>query len=96
MQRAEGEAAKITNEAEGYKQQKIAIATGEAQRFLSVFGEYVQNKSVTTRRIYLETMREVMSGMDKVLIDNSMGGSGVVPYINLQELQKRTEEGANQ
>jgi membrane protease subunit HflK len=96
VQRAEGEAAKITNEAEGYKQQKIAIATGEAQRFLSVHGEYLQNKNVTTRRIYLETMKEVMSGMDKVLIDNSMGGSGVVPYINLQELQKRTGEGATQ
>ena len=96
VQRAEGEAAKITNEAEGYKQQKIAVATGEAQRFLSVYGEYLQEKNVTTRRIYLETMKEVMSGMDKVLIDNSMGGSGVVPYINLQELQKRTGEGANQ
>jgi membrane protease subunit HflK len=94
VQRAEGTAAKITNEAEGYKQQKIAVATGEAQRFLSVFTEYKQNKNVTTRRIYLETMKEVMSGMDKVLIDNSMGGGGVVPYINLQELQKGTGEGA--
>ena len=96
VQRAEGESAKITNGAEAYKQQKIAVATGEAQRFLSVFEEYKQEKNVTTRRIYLETMKGVMSDMDKVLIDNSMGGSGVVPYLNLQELQKGRTEGANQ
>ena len=94
VQRAEGEAAKITNGAEGYKQQKIAVATGEAQRFLSVFEEYKQEKNVTTRRIYLETMKEVMGSMDKVLIENGIGGSGVVPYLNLQELQKGRTEGA--
>ena len=45
--RAEGEVEKIVNEAEGYKEQKIAIATGEAQRFLSVYAEYLQQKDVT-------------------------------------------------
>ena len=93
VQRAEGEAAKITNGAEAYKQQKIAIATGEAQRFLSVFKEYKQEKNVTTRRIYMETMKEVMGSMDKVLIENGVGGSGVVPYINLQEVKKGSTEG---
>ena len=43
--------------------------------------------------MYLETMKEVMSGMDKVLIDNSKGGSGVVPYLPLPELQKRSGGG---
>lgn len=94
VQRAEGESAKITNEAEGYKQKKIAIATGEAQRFLSVYKEYKKDEEVTRRRIYMETMKEVMGSMDKVLIDNSLGGSGVVPYLNVQELQKQTKEGA--
>jgi membrane protease subunit HflK len=92
VQRAEGEAQKIVKEAEGYKQQKIAIASGESQRFLSVYKEYLQDKSVTTRRLYLETMKSVMSGMDKVLIDNQMGGSGVVPYLPLRELGRRGGE----
>ena len=77
--RAEGEAEKIVNEAEGYKEQKIALATGEAQRFLSVYAEYLQQKDVTRRRIYLETMKVIMRDMDKVLIDNRRGGSGAVP-----------------
>ena len=76
---AEGEAEKIINEAEGYKEQRIAIATGESQRFLSVYAEYLQQKDVTRRRIYLETMKVIMRDMDKVLIDNQTGGSGVVP-----------------
>ncbi len=91
-ERAAGEAAKILNEAQGYKEEKIAVATGEAQRFLSVLGEYNKQKDVTRRRIYLETMREVMGDMDKVLIDNSTGGSGVVPYLPLPELQKRGQQ----
>jgi len=89
VQRAEGEAQKIIKEAEGYKEQKIAVATGEAQRFLSVYAQYLKEKDVTTRRIYLETMKGIMGGMDKVLIDNRLGGSGVVPYLPLDELTRR-------
>ncbi len=88
VQRAEGEAQKIVNGAEGFKEQKISIATGEAQRFLNVFEEYRQQKEITKRRLYLETMTAVMADMDKVLIDNSAGGTGVVPYLPLGELGK--------
>ena len=96
VERAEGEAAKIVNEAEAYREQKIAIATGEAQRFLSVLEQYDRDKTVTTRRLYLETMKSVMEGMDKVLIDNRTGGTGVVPYLSLQELQRRAPEESGQ
>lgn len=92
-QRAEGEAAKILNEAEGYKQEKIAVAKGEADRFLSVLEQYKNERDVTRRRIYLETMRDVLGGMDKVLIDNAggAGGGGVVPYLPLPEIQRRRQ-----
>ncbi len=90
VQRAEGESQRIIKDAEGYREQKIAIASGEAQRFLSVYEQYVKEKNVTTRRIYLETMRAIMAGMDKVLIDNRVGGgSGVVPYLPLDSLTGR-------
>ena len=88
VQKAEGEAQRIIKGAEAYKEQKIAIATGEAQRFLSVYKEYLNEKNVTTRRIYLETMKSIMEGMDKVLIDSNVGGSGVVPYLPLNELTR--------
>lgn len=88
VQRAEGERQRIINDAQGYREQKIALATGETQRFLSVYEQYLQEKDVTTRRIYLETMKTIMEGMDKVLIDKGVGGSGVVPYLPLNELSK--------
>ena len=49
--------------------------------------QYRKEKDVTRKRIYLETMRGVLGNMDKVLIDNSAGGTGVVPYLPLPELK---------
>jgi len=87
VQQAEGESSRIGNEAEAYKQEKIALATGDTSRFLSVLEQYKRDKDVTRRRIYLETMRGVMGGMEKVLIDKSAGGQGVMPYLPLPELK---------
>lgn len=89
-QRAEGQAQQITQAAEAYKQERIAGATGDAQRFVSIYNEYVNAKEVTKRRIYLQTMEEILSNMNKVLIDNNggngAGGSGVLPYLPLDSL----------
>jgi len=91
-QSAEGEAQQIIREAEGYMQEKIAIATGDASRFLSVLAQYRVLPDITKRRIYLETMSQVLKGMDKVLIDNS-AGAGTVPYLSLNELTERARIG---
>jgi len=85
-QRAEGDAERITREAEGFKESRIAEATGGAARFLSVYEQYKAAKDVTMRRMYLETMEEILSGMDKVIIDPAGSNSGVVPYLPLQDL----------
>ena len=94
-ERAEGEAQQILRAAEGYKEAKIKRAEGEADRFLSLYKEYKDQTFVTRRRIYLETMREVLGGMDKILIDSSAGGSGVVPYLPLNELRKNRNGNAS-
>ena len=94
VQQAEGESSRIGNEAEAYKQEKIALATGDTSRFLSVLEQYKRDKDVTRRRIYLETMRGVMGGMDKVLIDTPNGGQGVVPYLPLPELRNNRKPAA--
>lgn len=87
--RARGDSARILQEAEGYKQQKIAEAEGEAARFLSVYAEFSTAPDVTSRRLYLETMEEIFAGMDKVILDSANGGgSGVVPYLPLNELRR--------
>ena len=93
VQRAEGEAQRTIKDAEGYREQMISIATGETQRFLSVLGQYNNEKEITRRRIYLETMRGILAEMDKVLIDErtGRGSGGVVPYLPLNELMKSGE-----
>ena len=89
--RARGEAERILQEAEAYEQEVVARATGEAERFILVFNEYRQAKYVTRQRIYLETMENILAGMNKVLIDSAGGGQGVVPYLPLPELNKRRQ-----
>ena len=86
---ARGQAARIVQQAEGYKQQVTAEAQGEAARFKSVYEEYKKAPDVTRRRIYLDTMRDIFSEMNKVIVDNK-GGSGVVPYLPLPELKQGT------
>ena len=87
--RARGEAAKILQAAEAYKKEVVAKAEGEASRFLSIFNEYRKAKEVTQERMYLETMEKVLADIDKVIIDKD-SGSGVVPYLPLPELKKKT------
>jgi membrane protease subunit HflK len=85
--RAEGEAQAMVAAAQGYKTEVVNRAQGDAQRFISVYQQYVQAKDITTQRIYLETMEEVLRGVNKVLLDK--GSGAVVPYLPLPELQKR-------
>ena len=85
---ARGEASKIMAEAEGYKEQVIARAEGAAQRFISIYNEYANAKDVTKRRIYLETMEELMQNTKKIIIDKN-AGTGVVPYLPLPELRSK-------
>ena len=83
---AEGQAARIVAEAEAYREKVIREAEGEAQRFLSVYGEYKRAPDVTRRRLYFEAMEEVLEGTPKIILENE--GSGVVPYLPLEELSK--------
>ena len=73
-------------EAEAYKKEVVAKAEGEASRFISIYKEYAKAKEVTQERMYLETMEKVLADIDKIIIDKN-SGSGVVPYLPLQELK---------
>ncbi|HEX4891238.1 MAG TPA: FtsH protease activity modulator HflK [Alphaproteobacteria bacterium] len=90
--RARGEAAQIEQDAQAYMQQTIAEAQGDAQRFTAVHDQYVKAKDVTQKRIYLETMEKVLSGMNKIVITDPKG-SGMVPYLPLPELRNRSQTG---
>ena len=92
---ARGEAEKILQQAEGYKNMLIKQAEGEASRFTQVLNTYENAKDTTKKRIYLETLRDVLSGSSKIMIDKN-SGSGVVPYLPLNELNKSNQSGGSQ
>lgn len=88
--KAKGQAQTMIQAASAYKEKVTKEADGEAQRFLSVYNTYKDAKDVTTRRLFLERMQQILKSADKVIIDKGQGGTGVVPYLPLPELQKRS------
>lgn len=85
--KARGEAAKITSEGEAYKKEVVERALGQAGRFNLIYNEYKLSKEITKKRLYLETMENILQDMDKMIIDNQKN-SGVVPYLPLTQLDK--------
>ncbi|GAB4138014.1 MAG: FtsH protease activity modulator HflK [Planctomycetota bacterium] len=71
--RAQGEAAQKISEAEGYKLKRVNEALGDAAAFQAVLAQYVKAKEITRRRLYLETMAEILPGLrDKWIVDQSI------------------------
>ncbi|MCW4116754.1 FtsH protease activity modulator HflK [Aurantimonas sp. MSK8Z-1] len=85
--KARGEAAQIREEAAGYKAQVVQEAQGEAKRFSSILAEYEKAPEVTRKRLFLETMEDVLKGSQKVILEKDSAGQGVVPYLPLPQLQ---------
>lgn len=93
---ARGEASQIVEDAKAYKARVVNEADGEAQRFISVFNEYDKAKDVTRKRLFLETLEEVLSKSNKVIIEQGSQGSGVVPYLPLPEVARRNKSASDQ
>ena len=87
---ARGRASAIVETAEGYRAQTINDALGQASRFSAVLTEYQKAPEVTRERIYLETMEQVLAHVAKIILDPAVaggaGGSGVVPFLSLNEM----------
>ena len=84
LPRSQGQAARFLEDAEAYRQSTIAKAAGDTDRFLLVGEQYALAPAVTRRRLYLETLEEVMGRARKVMIDNP--GSGNLVYLPLDKL----------
>ncbi|MTD99089.1 FtsH protease activity modulator HflK [Paracoccus sp. YIM 132242] len=90
LAQARGDAAQALEQAEAYRAQAVNTAQGEAARFNSIYEEYVKAPDVTRRRMYLETMENVLGNVDKVIIGEGMDGqgTGVVPFLPLDQLRR--------
>lgn len=87
---ARGEAARVLERANAYKDQTVAEATGQSQRFTKVYEQYKQAPDVTRERLYLETLEKVLGSNNKIIIDSESSGSGVLPFLPLNDLNARS------
>lgn len=85
---ARGQAQRILEEAGAYASRVTADARGQAARFDEIYAEYAKAPDVTRQRMYLETIERVLGDMNKIIIDED-AGSGVVPYLPLNELGRQ-------
>jgi len=86
---ARGEAARVLEAANAYKDQTIAEATGQSQRFTKIYEQYRKAPDVTRERLYLETLEKVLGSNNKIIIDSESSGSGVLPFLPLNDLNPR-------
>ena len=85
---ARAEAANTLQGAEGYREATVAEAKGQASRFTQVYEEYKKAPEVTRERLFYETWERFFGSVEKTIVDQP-GGSGVVPYLPLNDLQRR-------
>ncbi len=81
---AEGEASKIIQEAQGYASERVNSATGDVARFKSVLAEYEKSPEITAKRLYIETMEEVLASDapgELTIVDSNL--DGFLPFMNL-------------
>jgi modulator of FtsH protease HflK len=86
---ARGQASQITEAAIGYRDRITNEAQGQADRFTQVYESYRAAPDITRQRMYLETLEGIFSKTSKVIIDDKGAGTGVIPYLPLDQLQPK-------
>ncbi|WMC09909.1 FtsH protease activity modulator HflK [Oceanimonas pelagia] len=91
--KARGQAQRLLQEAEAYKQQVALRAEGEVARFRELLPQYRNQPELTRQRIYLETMEEIYSKVNKVVVDTPEGNNSLMylPLDKIMEQQARRE-----
>ena len=79
-------AQRIIEDANGYRDEVVSRAKGEADRFTKLVAEYRKNPEVTRDRLYLDTMQEVFSNTSKVLVTGNKNGQSNLLYLPLDKM----------
>ncbi len=97
--RAIGEASKIRQEAEGYREAVVAEAKGQADKFNSICAQYKDFQAITRKRMYWDAMASIMKNTNKIILDSKASS---VPILGLNELFNKkgsadsaTQDGVN-
>jgi membrane protease subunit HflK len=95
--KARGEASRLVQQAEGYQKTVVAEATGEAERFNQILTEYRKAPEVTKKRMYIETMEQVLSNTNKVMVGENNGNSLMyLPIDKIIENNKSSRANSSQ
>lgn len=92
--KARGDAKKLLEEAHGYAIERTNLAYGETARFLAVLGEYAKAEEVTRKRMYLETMQQVLPTVTDIYVIEK-GQQSILPFLDLSGSRKATTQNTN-
>jgi membrane protease subunit HflK len=84
LPRAKGKAAQIINDAIAYKESKIIQAQGDASRFSQMLAQYKMAQDITKKRLYIETMEEILPTVNKVIVEKNVGRN-ILPHLPLDK-----------
>jgi modulator of FtsH protease HflK len=88
---ARGEAERVVRAAEGYALERVNNARGDVTRFLNIYDEYRKAPDVTRKRLYLETLNDVLPKTGrKLIIDSSM--KGLLPLLNMDAAKQEAKQ----
>jgi membrane protease subunit HflK len=85
--RARGEKQQQIENASAFKDQQVLLATGDAERFLSVLSEYRLAPEVTRERMHIEALEAILARVELILLDIG-GGNQVLPILPLRDLSE--------
>ena len=80
--KARGEGEAMIRDAEGFKESRIKRAEGDAAKFTTILKEYRKAKSITEKRLYLETMEKVLPDIEKIIVPDKDSGN-MLNLLNL-------------
>ena len=87
--KARGEAEAMIRDAEGFKESRIKRSEGDAVKFTTILKEYRKAKSITEKRLYLETMEKVLPDIEKIIVPDKNSGN----MLNLLNLNTGKDKG---
>jgi membrane protease subunit HflK len=82
--RARGEAERTVSQSEGYAVNRVNTAKGDVARFTALLAEYRKAPGVMRRRLYLETMRDILPAVRQVFVFDADQPAPLLPFLDLQ------------